>query len=61
MTTEMACFAKLSIVIVTQEGLRKGHTWGPRPPVTCVWQSRTAPAKAEENFVHLFFRLANFY
>lgn len=59
-TTEMTHFAKLSVVIVAQEGLRKGHTQGPRPPVACGQQPRTAPAKAEENSVHLFLHLASF-
>jgi hypothetical protein len=43
-----------------QEGLRKGHTHGPRLPVACGQQPRTAPAKAGENSVHLFLHLASF-
>ena len=59
MTTEMTHFARLNIVIVAQEGLRKGHTQGPRSPVACGQQPRTAPAKAGENSVHLFLHLAS--
>lgn len=45
MTTEMAHFAKFNIVTVVQEDLKKGHTWGQKPPTTCGWQLRTAPTR----------------
>lgn len=60
MTTEMTHFARLNIVTVAQEGLRKDHTQGPRSLVACGRQPRTAPTKAGENSVHLFLHLASF-